>query len=380
MNRIKLFILPGVLIGVLAVLFMRTSGIQAAPASSCGSWSIVNSPNAGSTSTFNAVAAVSANDVWAVGHATGFKPLIENWNGTQWRVVASPDQKIGGILNGLSVISANDIWAVGRDNSGDNGKGIAMHWNGTKWSLINTPNPQAGSALYGVAAVSTNDVWATGLVDQTTNGANYGTLVEHWDGTKWKIVASPTSLDDADTLRGISVVSANNIWAVGSVDSGVSGALPEIEHWNGTQWSMVTPPASGPNSSLESVAALSAKNIWVVGTANNGTLIEHYDGTSWSIVSSPNVGTGSNFLASVAAVSAQNIWTVGNYANSSSVNRTLVEHWNGTSWSIVQSPNSGTSNNILSGITHISGTSHVWAVGAYGPSFTTYKTLTEFHC
>jgi hypothetical protein len=193
-------------------------------------------------------------------------------------------------------------------------------------------------------------------------------------------VASPTSADDADTLRGISVVSANNIWAVGSIDGGVSGALPEIEHWNGTQWSMVTPPASGPNSSLESVAALSAKNIWVVGTANNGTLIEHYDGTSWSIVSSPNVGTGSDFLASVAAVSAQNIWTVGNYANSSSVNRTLVEHWNGTSWSIVHSPNIGTSNNILSGITRVPGTDHMWAVGAHGPSFTSYKTLTEFYC
>src|SRR5436190_6811656 len=107
MSRLKLVIFPAVLIGVLAVLFVRTSGMQAAPASSCGPWSIVKSPNVGSISTFNAVAAVSANDVWAVGYATGFKPLIENWNGTHWRVVASPDQKIGAILYGLSVISAN---------------------------------------------------------------------------------------------------------------------------------------------------------------------------------------------------------------------------------------------------------------------------------
>lgn len=387
MKRVKLLLFSGVLICALAVLFIRTSGTQAAPSTSCGSWRIVNSPVVDATSTFNAVAAVSANDVWAVGYTTGFtrpfaeRPLIENWNGSQWQVVHSPDQKIGGTLNGLTVISASDIWAVGRDNSGENGNGIIMHWDGTKWSLIHTPNLfQAGSAFYSVAAVASNDVWATGTVYQTTNGAFYGTLVEHWNGTKWQVAASPTSADDADILQGVSVVSADNVWAVGSINTGVSGFLPEIEHWDGTQWSMVTAPDSGSNSALQSVVALSAKNIWAVGYAGASTLTEHYDGTGWSVVSSPNVGTGSNFLASVAAVSAKNVWAVGNYANSSNVEQTLIEQWNGTAWSIVNSPNTGTSNNILSGVTHVPATEHIWAVGYRGSDFSSYKTLTEFYC
>src|SRR5947209_554223 len=110
-------------------------------------------------------------------------------------------------------------------------------------------------------------------------------------------------------------------------------------------WSIVARPNQGSNSnSLSSVAAVSASNIWAVGAyfTSNGvpqTLIEQWNGTSWSIVASPNQGTRSNVLNGVAAGSASNIWTVGDYINSSTgTDQTLIEHWNGTSWSIVTSP------------------------------------------
>ena len=386
MKRAKLFILSGVLVGLLAALLTRTTGIYAASSthaastSGCGSWSIVKSPSVGPNSVFNAVASVSPNDVWAVGYSTGYKPLIEHWNGTAWQVVSVSGLSNISVLNGLSVISANDIWAVGSGGGNYNGRGIAMHWNGTQWSVVHTPNPAAGSDLFGVAAVSTNDVWATGLVDQTSNGAFYDTLVEHWNGTSWKIVPSPSSPDEADNLQSVSVVSANNIWAVGTINAGFPGSVSEIEHWNGSIWSMVTPPNSGQNSALTSVAAISAKNIWAVGTANSQTLVEHYDGTAWSVVSSPNIGTVSDYLASVTVVSPSDIWAVGNYINSSSIYQTLIEQWNGTSWNVVHSPDAGTANNILSGVSAVPNSSQIWAVGAHGPTFTNYKTLTEFYC
>lgn len=387
MTRAKLCIVSSVFVGLLAVLLMRTTGIYAAgsthtiAASGCGSWSIVKSPSVGPTSVFNAVAAVSSNDVWAVGYSTGYKPLIEHWNGTAWQVVSVSGLSKISVLNGLSVISANDIWAVGSGAGNYNGRGIALHWDGTQWSVVHTPNPAAGSNLYGVAAVSSNDVWATGFVDQTSNGAFYDTLVEHWNGTSWKIVPSPTSADEADNLQSVSVVSTNNIWAVGTINAGGgSGSVSEIEHWNGSKWSMVTPPSSGPYSGLNSVAAISAKNIWAVGTANSQTLVEHFDGSNWSVVSSPNVGTGSNYLASVTVVSPKDIWAVGNYINSSGIYQTLIEQWNGTSWKVVHSPNAGTGNNILNGVSAVPNSSQVWAVGTHGPDFTNYKTLSEFYC
>ncbi len=66
---------------------------------------------------------------------------------------------------------------------------------------------------------------------------------------------------------------------------------------------------------------------------------------TWKIVSSPNVGTGTygNQLNAVAVVSASNVWAVGFSPSPSGtplyIQQSLVEHWNGSNWSVVSSPN-----------------------------------------
>jgi hypothetical protein len=85
------------------------------------SWNIIPSANYGSNSNhLYGVAAASSNDVWAVGdyyidhRGSGGKTLIERWNGTQWSVVPSPN---GGNafseLYAVAAVSSNDVWAVG---------------------------------------------------------------------------------------------------------------------------------------------------------------------------------------------------------------------------------------------------------------------------
>ena len=66
------------------------------------------------------------------------------------------------------------------------------------------------------------------------------------------------------------------------------------------------------------------------------TLVERWNGTSWSIVTSPNP-SGATFavLSGVSCPSTTSCYAVGE----SALDKTLVEHWNGTSWSIVASPN-----------------------------------------
>src|SRR5579859_6854009 len=61
---------------------------------------------------------------------------------------------------------------------------------------------------------------------------------------------------------------------------------------------------------------------------------------SWVQQTSPNVGVGDNSINGVAAISASNAWAVGyNFIGVNTV--TLIEHWDGTSWSVVPSPNAG---------------------------------------
>src|ERR1700692_3270935 len=60
----------------------------------------------------------------------------------------------------------------------------------------------------------------------------------------------------------------------------------------------------------------------------------------WSVVPSANVPSYSNVLYGVAAVSASNVWAVGYYQNNSgTTGPSLIEHWNGSKWRIISSPN-----------------------------------------
>ncbi|MHB8598723.1 MAG: beta propeller repeat protein [Ktedonobacteraceae bacterium] len=115
-------------------------------------------------------------------------------------------------------------------------------------------------------------------------------------------------------------------------------------------------------STLSGVATISANDIWSVGESYldretpSQTLIEHWNGTSWSIVHSPNVPSVYNSLNGVTAVSTNDVWAVGG-----SNDETLIEHWDGTTWSIVPSPNTGTAD-VLSGVSAVSA-NDIWAVG-----------------
>jgi hypothetical protein len=106
------------------------------------------------------VAAVSTNDFWSVGtwgldEGSG----IKHWTGGAWTAVSSPNV---GTLNGVAAVAANDVWAVGNGS----GSPPILHWNGTQWNIV--PNPAPPGVLNAVAAVSATDVWAVGYSGNTT--------------------------------------------------------------------------------------------------------------------------------------------------------------------------------------------------------------------
>jgi hypothetical protein len=121
-------------------------------------------------------------------------------------------------------------------------------------------------------------------------------------------------------------------------------------------WMIVNSPVA--SAQLNGVAAVSGSDIWAVGEVFSDnfvhtTLAEHWDGTAWTSVSTPNASQSSNVLNAVTALSNSNVWAVG-----SSDLGTLIEHWNGTDWTIVSSPLSGT-------LTAVAATApnDIWAVG-----------------
>jgi hypothetical protein len=392
-----------VVLGLLGVIGVVCWVLVSATASFAGppSWKIVASPSLTfpENSQLDAVTTVGGQDVWAVGFLTVNtvpRTLTEHWNGVHWSVVPSPTVPgVNTLLSGVAAFSTNDVWAVGFSNPGHT---LTEHWNGAAWSMI--PSPNAGpansfNALNGVAAVSANNVWAVGQYQDSLG--NTLTLIEHWNGVSWSIVPSPNvhGATASSILLSMTAITATDIWAVGFAQATPTSVVQTLtEHWNGARWLIVPSPNAFPgvyDNQLESVSAVSSNDVWAVGfyqkpppmPTPSRTLIEHWNGSSWSIVPSPNLHPGvlDNGLLGVTAIAANDIWAVGFFDVAANISQTLTVHWDGSSWKIVPSPNvqPGTTGDVLVGVAAIS-TNDIWAVGNYAPLATNIQhTLTELY-
>jgi hypothetical protein len=199
---------------------------------------------------------------------------------------------------------------------------------------------------------------------------SFGPLIEHWDGTAW----TQAPLLFQGELSTVVAVSANDVWALGNADVD----RPEALHWDGSAWQQVAIPA--PQGAVEvelyRMAANAANDVWGVGdwvgtTGDYRTLIEHWDGTAWHIVRSPNPTRYNAILFGVTALSHGDAWAVGSYIDRLGAQGTLVLHWNGKAWKRVRSPNPSEHDPV--GSTHHDGLAavaavsarNVWAVGNY---------------
>ncbi|HUS13447.1 MAG TPA: S-layer homology domain-containing protein [Chloroflexia bacterium] len=286
-----------------------------------------------------------------------------------WTIVPSTNPHIHNHLLAVEPLAAANVWAVGYYYESTGGQApdtaLIMHWDGTQWSEYALPSAIVGR-LNGISAISATDIWAVGWTNGDPN-PDTNTLTLHWNGTAWSRVASPT-VEGISELNDVAAIAADNVWAVGAVN-GTHGTL--VEHWNGATWSIVpSPPQSfGDNYILTEVAAVAPADIWAVGLIDQGsgfqrTLTEHWDGATWSIVPSPDPGGYYSRLDGVVALAADNVWAAGSYstATGSDPPRTLIEHWNGTAWTVVASPSPGLFFNALEDVTALAA-DDLWAVG-----------------
>jgi hypothetical protein len=350
-------------------------------------WSVVASASISQPSgRLTGVSARSAGDVWAVGYTESGgsngqpvvrQPLIEHWNGSAWGLVSSPNIPVVSgsaaydYLNAVTALAATNVWAVGSED-GQPMQALIEHWNGSQWTIVAGVNSDTnGNMLSSIAAVSANDIWAVGtgpLSPPLGCGVASGVLIEHWNGSRWSSVpyAQPPSSPYLYSFSSITAVASNDVWVVGGAvaySTGSSGAFtPLIEHWDGSSWNIVSGPANGTTQGLTSVAAAGGA-VWTVGQSEapggpGATQIEQWNGSQWSLVASPSPGTLANALNGVTAISANDVWAVG-----SSSAGTLAEHWNGAGWSVTPSPNSAPTDDVLNGVSGASSID-VWAVGS----------------
>ena len=390
----------GIGIALLAGLLFMQSG-SAKAASNTATWNLVASPNpAPITNILNGLTVLSSDNAWAVGSALdtqqGNKTLIEHWDGKHWNVVASPTPNIlathAGHLTSVAATGANDVWAVGEYVDGSDGgtHTLIEHWNGKQWSIVSSPSPGSFSnILTAITALSSNNIWATGNYRETKDGSSKA-LIIHWNGKEWDIDATLAPANFSNTLNGITALSPDNIWAVGTmVDRYRNGSENHvlIEHWNGDDWHLIPGarlPRGASGASLRSVSTVpGSKLIWAVGSYYQGdeshlsTLTEVWDGDHWRAVDSPNRSDLDNLLMSVTATSPYDIWAVGG-TSQNGPGQSLIEHWNGSRWTIIPhlDPGPRTTMHFLASVAHSPDRKSIWGIGFYGDG-TKIATLAE---
>jgi hypothetical protein len=319
-------------------------------------WSAVTDPKPLSGVLW-AVTATSADNAWAVGSVTARngsapRPLVMRWNGHAWyRETGVPE--VSGGLNALAV-SGGTVWAVGGTarKGGVSGPSLILHRTGTGWYVVPSPAP-AHSSLSGVALTRGGGAWAVGFGGDSLLSADF---LFRWTGTVWK--RAPFPLDEtAGSLYGMASGPAGAAWAVGFTDATVATYAASLR-WTGTTWRNAPVDVTRGQTELVGVGAIPGGTAWAVGAVRLGpvpgsrpggtpgtgaapvfglltgdTFIVHWTGSAWSQVKSPSPD-GNAVLYAVAATSARDAWAVGSYVPVNQSNpRTLIEHWNGKTWS-----------------------------------------------
>ena len=342
------------------------------PALAATSWTAVSAPPAGQGGFVTGIYAPTDTDAWAVGDA-GSAAFIDHWNGKTWSPVTVPTFPCTGVrcyVHLFSVsASATDAWVQGAYSPKPGYRSFfTLHGNGSAWTT------------------TAGDLGAVDDVSATDTYAADGPAVSLWNGTGWTglgTVPDPPGPVEGD-LTTVSASSASDVWAVGTYDPAFSSQSYDnySVHWNGSAWTEVPMPVVSSSDALldyqiNSIDAISPTNVWAAGESGDNvadfyasggggtpakTLIEHYNGTSWSIVSSPATGPAAA-LTSVTSTSASNVWAVGSDTPAGGTgSQDIIGNWNGSAWTTVSSPAVGTSDDLAS-VSTSPGAAIVWAAG-----------------
>ena len=289
-----------------------------------------------------------------------------------WSVVptAALDPGLNAQLFSVSAVSTSDIWAVGRTYQYIVTNGLAQHWDGSSWSVVPTPSPNGQETLFDVDVVASDAVWAVGASSTTSGDVP---LVERWDGTQWAVVPGPTGSFGFTT---VSALSDTNVWAGGYQALPDDEFVAVLEHWNGSGWTRVPLGTILPHASsfIYGIDARAANDVWAVGSAGANPLILHWNGRTWRTLPTAGPPGSSSGLSGIDARTATDAWAVGDaFSPAAGTTSTLAFRWNGVAWRRVSTPSPGTDSS-FGGVSAV-GRDDVWAVGGTGGY--PFTTLTE---
>jgi hypothetical protein len=290
------------------------------------------------TATLSGVSCPSTSSCVAVGSYTvgtsptaPTHPFSEVWQNGAWALHKTAHIIVSGAaLAAVSCVSAKSCVAVGDYDTKTLANPLSESWNGSSWTLIKSAAIASSNASFlGISCTSSTRCTAVG--SETTNGLQQIVLAERLRGLTWHIQSTP-HLSPAVTvdLASVSCPTATECVAVGGWFR-KSFVVTLAEAWNGSTWKVVATPhlAGKGDAELTGVSCTSAKVCRAVGAppaigqASAG-LAEAWNGSSWKVqsVADPSPTTS---LAAVSCTSGPHCTAAGDYNPSPTKTHPLAE-------------------------------------------------------
>ena len=138
------------------------------------------------------------------------------------------------------------------------------------------------SYLIDVSVISSNDIWAVGEIKTKDTGIpdTNGVIIRaynavHWNGFEWELYRLKTARydgpPDEDVINAVYCFSSNDIWMFSD--------LGAYLHWDGTNWK--TEFLWERKGGIYTIWGFSSNDLYFAGT--NGSLT-HYDGSSFTLL------------------------------------------------------------------------------------------------
>jgi hypothetical protein len=232
------------------------------------------------------------------------------------------------------------------DREADDTHALIEHYDGSTWSVVASPNRFDSSVMYKVSCASTTSCLAVG--DYVQDFIGYA-FAEHWNGSTWSLVFPRRAItSESAELLGVSCITTTTCISVGNyaLEDPTSTLRTLAAGWAApsalVESRPANPSATDP-SQLISDDCPSAQECVAVGDEPisdqvDKTVAEQWNGSTWSIVATPQTRSRSlRQLDGVSCPSATDCFAVG--FGYTGPDRTLAERWTGGSWAVVPSAN-----------------------------------------
>ena len=339
-------------------------------AAGAANWSIQTTPNSAGAehSALYDLACEPSGTSWciAVGKQTTSggvsTPYAAGWNGATWsgQSPTLPAETTGGEFQAASCLSKSACIAAGSYTTASGTfplVGVWFEFFGWGSAKYPTPEGSTNTQLKGVSCVSlVENCMSVGY--SVAGGAQTAVAIRKFPPNA-TLTLVPTPAEATGTeLNGVDCTSASFCEAVGryTVSGGAYWAMAAV--WNGSEWSLQTvpKPAGAKRSILLDVSCSDSTHCTAVGGYMNSsgvqvTFVQRWNGTSWSLQTSPNpVGSTNTPLQSVSCANSSFCVGAGDW-NNGKMWQPMAQAWNGTTWSLDTTPTpAGATFSLLEGV------------------------------